>query len=61
MGGYFQPLMAMVRRGVEDGFVPEAQAQPFAVSTSASELLEQLQAGPTMQMTEKWIRRTEET
>jgi len=61
VGGYFQPLMAMVRRGVEDGFIPEAHAQPFAVSPSAGELLERLQAGPTMQATEKWIRRSEET
>ncbi|HYH97975.1 TIGR00730 family Rossman fold protein [Hyalangium sp.] len=61
VGGYFQPLVAMVRRGVEDGFIPEAHAQPFAVSASVGELLERLQAGPTMQATEKWIRRTEET
>jgi uncharacterized protein (TIGR00730 family) len=61
VGGYFQPLVALVRRGVEDGFIPEAHAQPFAVSASAGELLERLQAGPTMQATEKWIRRTEET
>ncbi|WP_224360412.1 LOG family protein [Hyalangium versicolor] len=61
VGGYFQPLIAMVRRGVEDGFVPEAHERPFAVSGSAAELLDRLQAGPTMQVTEKWIRRTEET
>ncbi|MDY7229464.1 TIGR00730 family Rossman fold protein [Hyalangium rubrum] len=61
VGGYFEPLQAMVRRGVEDGFIPPAQAEPFAVSASAGELLDRLQAGPTMQVTEKWIRRTEET
>jgi hypothetical protein len=61
VGGYFQPLMAMVHRGVEDGFIPEAHAQPFAVSASAGELLERLKAGPTMKATEKWIRRSEET
>lgn len=61
VGGYFQPLIAMVRRGVEDGFIPEAHERPFAVSPSASELLDRLQAGPTMQTTEKWLRRTEET
>jgi hypothetical protein len=46
---------------VEDGFIPEAHAQPFAVSPSASELLDRLQAGPTMKSTEKWLLRTEET
>jgi hypothetical protein len=61
VGGYFQPLLGMIRRAVEEGFVPEAHAQPFAVSPSPIELLERLQAGPTMKATEKWIRRTEET
>ena len=61
VGGYYQPLVAMLRRGVEEGFIPEAQAQPFAVSTSVGELLDRLAAGPTMQVTEKWIRRSDET
>jgi uncharacterized protein (TIGR00730 family) len=61
VGGYFQPLITMIRRGVEDGFVPEAHAHPFAVNASASGLLDQLAAGPTMKATEKWIRRAEET
>ncbi|MBN1207403.1 MAG: TIGR00730 family Rossman fold protein [Myxococcaceae bacterium] len=61
VGGYYQPLLAMLRRAVEDGFVPEAHAQPFAVSASPVELLERLQGGPTMKATEKWLRRTEET
>jgi uncharacterized protein (TIGR00730 family) len=61
VGGYFQPLLGMVRRGVEDGFVPEAHAQPFVVSASAGALLDRLQAGPTMKATEKWLRRTDET
>lgn len=59
--GYFQPMLAMIRRGVEDGFIPEDHAQPFAVSPSPQELLERLHAGPTMKTTEKWLRRTEET
>jgi uncharacterized protein (TIGR00730 family) len=61
VGGYFQPLLAMLRRGVEDGFIPPAHAQPFAVSPSVGELLDRLQAGPTMQATEKWLRRSDET
>lgn len=61
VGGYFQPLVSMVLRGVEDGFVPEAHARPYAVSPSVTELLDRLAAGPTMQVTEKWLRRTDET
>jgi uncharacterized protein (TIGR00730 family) len=61
VGGYFQPLLAMVQRGVEDGFIPPAHAQPFAVSASPAELLERLATGPTIQAAEKWLRRTEET
>ena len=61
VGGYFQPLLAMLRRGLEDGFIPPEQEQPFAVSPSVGELLDRLQAGPTMKATEKWLRRTDET
>jgi uncharacterized protein (TIGR00730 family) len=61
VGGYFQPLLAMIRRGVEDGFIPQAHEHPFAVSPSPSELLDRLQAGPTLKATEKWLRRAEET
>jgi len=61
VGGYFQPLVAMILRGVEDGFIPEAQARPFAVSASVGELLDRLAAGPTMKVTEKWLRRSDET
>ncbi len=46
VGGYFQPLIAMVRRGVEDGFIPEAHERPFAVSASAGELLDRLAGRP---------------
>jgi uncharacterized protein (TIGR00730 family) len=61
VGGYFQPLLAMLRRGVEDGFIPPEHEQPFTVSPSVGELLDRLQAGPTMKATEKWLRRTDET
>jgi uncharacterized protein (TIGR00730 family) len=61
VGGFFQPLLAMVRRMVDEGFVPEAQAQPYAVSPAPSELVERLLAGPTMPLTEKWVRRPEQT
>ncbi len=61
VGGYFQPLLSMVSRGVQDGFIPEAHERPFAVSASAAELLDKLGQGPTMKATEKWLRRTEES
>ncbi len=61
VGGFFHPLRAMIQRGVEDGFIPEPHAQPFSVSASPAELLERLAAGPTMEVTEKWLRRPEET
>jgi uncharacterized protein (TIGR00730 family) len=61
VAGFYQPLLAMVRRAVEEGFIPEVQAQPFAVSPSPEALLDRLQAGPTLQAAEKWLRRTEET
>ncbi|ADO73174.1 TIGR00730 family Rossman fold protein [Stigmatella aurantiaca] len=61
VAGYYQPLLAMVRRAVDEGFIPEAQALPFAVSGSPGELLDRLQEGPTLRMTEKWLRRSDET
>ncbi|XXF80641.1 TIGR00730 family Rossman fold protein [Myxococcaceae bacterium GXIMD 01537] len=56
VGGYFQPLLALVRRGVEDGFIPEAHTRPFAVSDSPGVLLDALRAGPTLRTVEKWLR-----
>lgn len=56
VGGYFEPLLAMVERGVRDGFIPEAHTRPFAVSNDASELLDAMNEGPTLVLTEKWLR-----
>jgi hypothetical protein len=57
VAGYFQPLLAMVRQGVHDGFIPAAHARPFAVSNSPTELLDAVRSGePTMVLTEKWLR-----
>ena len=56
VGGFFQPLLAMVRRGVEEGFIPEAQARPFAVERARRRA-----AGPAAggahacRVTEKWL------
>ncbi|AGC46368.1 hypothetical protein MYSTI_05081 [Myxococcus stipitatus DSM 14675] len=59
--GFFQPLVALARHMAQEGFVPEAQALPFAVSTSPSELVDRMMAGPTLQVTEKWLKRPEQT
>ncbi len=56
VGGYFEPLLALVERGVRDGFIPEAHTRPFAVSRDASELLDAMNEGPTLVLTEKWLR-----
>jgi len=55
VGGYFEPLLALVQRGVRDGFIPEAHTRPFAVSNAPSELLDALNEGPTLVLTEKWL------
>lgn len=40
---FYGPLLALMRRAVDEGFVPEARAQPFACDASPAALLEQLQ------------------
>jgi uncharacterized protein (TIGR00730 family) len=40
---FYGPLLALMRRAVDEGFVPEARAQPFACEASPATLLEQLQ------------------
>ncbi|MFY1825546.1 TIGR00730 family Rossman fold protein [Myxococcus fulvus] len=59
--GFFQPLVALSRHLAAEGFVPEAQALPFAVEASPAALLARLQAGPTLTVTEKWLKRPEQT
>lgn len=56
VGGYFEPLLALVDRAVEGGFVPQAQARPFAVGKTPSEVLDALAEGPRLIPTEKWLR-----
>ncbi|HEX5747913.1 MAG TPA: TIGR00730 family Rossman fold protein [Archangium sp.] len=40
---FYGPLLVMMRRAVDEGFIPEARAQPFACDTSPAALLDQLQ------------------
>ncbi|TSC31433.1 TIGR00730 family Rossman fold protein [Corallococcus sp. Z5C101001] len=59
--GFFQPLLALVGRMVEAGFVPESQRMPFAVEASADALLDRLLAGPSMPATPKWLKGGQQT
>ncbi|MCY1021999.1 TIGR00730 family Rossman fold protein [Pyxidicoccus sp. MSG2] len=59
--GYFQPLVAMARHMAQEGFVPEAQALPFAVSALPEVVVDRLLAGPTLPPVEKWLRRNTQT
>ncbi|NVJ28639.1 TIGR00730 family Rossman fold protein [Myxococcus sp. AM011] len=59
--GFFQPLVTLARHMANEGFVPVEQALPFAVSESPSELVDRLLAGPTLTVTEKWLKRPEQT
>ncbi|MFY2557709.1 TIGR00730 family Rossman fold protein [Corallococcus terminator] len=59
--GFFQPLVTLARHMADEGFVPVEQALPFAVSESPSELVDRLLAGPTLTVTEKWLKRPEQT
>lgn len=59
--GFFQPLVTLARHLAEEGFVPRAQAQPFVVSASVPELVDRMLAGPTLTVTEKWLKRPEQT
>lgn len=40
---FYAPLLALMRRAVDEGFVPETRAQPFACDASPAALLDQLQ------------------
>lgn len=40
---FYAPLLALMRRAVDEGFVPEARAQPFACEASPAALLDQMQ------------------
>lgn len=59
--GYFQPLVAMARHMAQEGFVPEAQAVPFAVSALPEVVVDRLLAGPTLPPVEKWLKRDSQT
>ena len=46
VGGYYEPLFAMMDRAVTEGFVSAAQRDRIVVDSDASRLLERLRAAP---------------
>ncbi len=40
---FYGPLLTMMRRAVDEGFIPEARAQPFACDASPAALMDQLE------------------
>ncbi|HYO71890.1 MAG TPA: TIGR00730 family Rossman fold protein [Archangium sp.] len=55
------PLLAMMRRAVDEGFIPETRAQPFACETSPAALMDQLQRAGQPLAPDKPVLRPEQT
>jgi uncharacterized protein (TIGR00730 family) len=45
VANYYAPLLAMMKRAVDEGFIAETRAQPFACDPSPASLLDTLQKG----------------
>ncbi|HYO58504.1 TIGR00730 family Rossman fold protein [Archangium sp.] len=58
---FYAPLLTLMRRAVDEGFVPEARAQPFACDTSPAALLDQLQKAGQPLTPDKPVLRPEQT
>ena len=58
---FYGPLLAMMRRAVEEGFIPETRAQPFACDASPAALMDQLQRGEQPLTPDKPVLRPEQT
>ncbi len=58
---FYGPLLAMMRRAVEEGFIPETRAQPFACDASPAALMDQLQRGVQPLTPDKPVLRPEQT
>ncbi|HZI08275.1 MAG TPA: TIGR00730 family Rossman fold protein [Archangium sp.] len=58
---FYGPLLTMMRRAVDEGFIPETRAQPFACDASPAALLEQLQRGVQPLTPDKPVLRPEQT
>ncbi|MFY0521832.1 TIGR00730 family Rossman fold protein [Archangium gephyra] len=58
---FYGPLLAMMRRAVDEGFIPETRAQPFACDASPAALMDQLQRGVQPLTPDKPVLRPEQT
>jgi uncharacterized protein (TIGR00730 family) len=58
---FYGPLLALMRRAVEEGFVPEARAQPFACEPSPAALLDRLLVAGQPLAPDRQVLRPEQT
>ncbi|WP_375772799.1 TIGR00730 family Rossman fold protein [Archangium gephyra] len=58
---FYGPLLAMMRRAVDEGFIPETRAQPFACEASPVALMDQLQRGLQPLTPDKPVLRPDQT
>ncbi|MCY1079624.1 LOG family protein [Archangium lansingense] len=58
---FYGPLLALMGRAVDEGFIPEARAQPFACEASPAALLDQLQRAGQPLTPEKPVLRPDQT
>ena len=58
---FYGPLLAMMRRAVDEGFIPETRAQPFACEASPAALMDQLQRAGQPLSPDKPVLRPDQT
>ncbi|QRK13951.1 TIGR00730 family Rossman fold protein [Archangium violaceum] len=58
---FYAPLLALMRRAVDEGFIPETRAQPFACDASPAALLDQLQKAGQPLAPDKPVLRPDQT
>ncbi len=58
---FYSPLLALMRRAVDEGFIPKSRAQPFACDASPIALLDQLQKAGQPLAPDKAVLRPEQT
>lgn len=58
---FYGPLLALMRRAAEEGFIPETRAQPFACEASPAALMELLQRAGQPLTPDKPVLRPEQT
>ncbi|QRO01280.1 TIGR00730 family Rossman fold protein [Archangium violaceum] len=58
---FYGPLLALMRRAVDEGFIPETRAQPFACEASPAALLDVLQKAGQPLAPDKQLLRPDQT